>query len=128
MLKAMLDTCWIGRGSATIPLIGVKEVLLGVEAGEIVLIDVREPDEWINTGSPKGSIRVPLQSPDFLDQVHSRTNYRKELPIALCCRSGIRGKKAAELLVQSGFENVSNVEGGMKEWISENLPIEHGTE
>ena len=125
MLKAVLDAFRSGRGSATIPAISVNDALERTEAGDILLIDVREPDEWLATGSPLGSLRVALQSTDFVGQVLEHTGHRKELPIALCCRSGLRGKKAAELLVQDGFENVSNVEGGMMKWISEKLPVDH---
>ncbi|MEM8648948.1 MAG: rhodanese-like domain-containing protein [Pseudomonadota bacterium] len=128
MLKAVLDAFLSGRGSATIPVITVTDALERTKTGDVLLIDVREPDEWRATGSPRGSLRVALQSPDFVNQIRKHSNHRKELPIALCCRSGLRGKKAAELLVQDGFDNVSNVEGGMMKWVSEDLPVDHESE
>ncbi len=128
MLKAVLDAFRSGRGSATIPVITVTDALERTKTGDVLLIDVREPDEWRATGSPRGSLRVALQSPDFVNQIREYSNHRKELPIALCCRSGLRGKKAAELLVQDGFDNVSNVEGGMMKWVSEDLPVDHESE
>ena len=32
------------------------------------------------------------------------------------CRSGVRSAKAAQFLVDNGFENVSNLVGGIIDW------------
>jgi rhodanese-related sulfurtransferase len=40
------------------------------------------------------------------------------------CRSGARSTTAAAILTALGFENVSNLKGGMLEWNETGLPVE----
>lgn len=94
-----------------------------VSRGELILIDVREPDEWTADGSPFGCQRIALQNPYFLEEVLQSTNHNKNTKVAVCCRSGMRGDKAASLLLNAGFDDVLNVEGGMLRWVAEDLPI-----
>lgn len=91
--------------------------------GELILIDVREPNEWAADGSPDGCHCIALQNPNFLEEVLQSTSYDKSAKIAVSCRSGMRGDKAAKLLFGAGFDNVLNVDGGMLRWVAEELPI-----
>lgn len=47
----------------------------------------------------------------------------KNTSIAVICRSGYRASVAASLLRRAGFEDVSNIQGGMEEWTEANLPL-----
>lgn len=87
-----------------------------------VLLDVREPDEYREAHVP-GSILVPL------GQLKSRLQEIRALgskPVAVICRSGRRSSVAAELLMQAGWTNVYNVQGGMIAWERAALPIVEG--
>lgn len=87
-----------------------------------VLLDVREPDEYQESHVP-GSVHVPL------GQLKSRLQEIRALgskPVAIICRSGRRSSIAAELLMQSGWTNVYNVQGGMIAWEKAALPIVQG--
>ncbi|MFI5053032.1 MAG: rhodanese-like domain-containing protein [Acidimicrobiia bacterium] len=81
-----------------------------------VLLDVREVDEW-DAGHAPEATWIPL------GEVHARTD---ELPadgtIVAICRSGGRSRAVAEALVAAGYD-VVNVEGGMRAWAVEDLPI-----
>jgi len=41
------------------------------------------------------------------------------------CRAGVRSTTAAAILTSVGFEQVSNLRGGMLEWVEQQLPVEH---
>ena len=84
-----------------------------------LLLDVREPDEY-HQGHAPGSVLIPL------GQLKSRLREIRAFeskPIAIICRSGRRSAQAAEILSQSGFADVSNVQGGMLAWEMAALPI-----
>jgi rhodanese-related sulfurtransferase len=75
---------------------------------DYVLLDVREDHE--RTEYNIGGIHVPLgQLSMSMDKL---TPHRYE-EIIVYCRSGKRSAMAQELLRQSGFKNVRNLEGGM---------------
>ena len=78
-----------------------------VKGKELSLIDVRAAGEF-EARHIKGAVNIP--APDLRFR---RIAMKKSGPIALICSTGHRSSLAASLLKQRGFENVSNVAGGM---------------
>ena len=66
---------------------------------DAVVIDVREPDEYVQ-GHVPGSINIPTS------QINT-VNYAKDTPLYLYCLSGGRSKMAMGFLEQKGFQNVN---------------------
>lgn len=84
-----------------------------------VLLDVRTNEEWANDGRAAGATLIPL------DQLSARVGeLSKDDTIIVVCRSGNRSQTAAEYLRSAGFTHVSEVEGGMRNWVAAGLPIE----
>lgn len=84
------------------------------------LVDVREPDEWLEARVP-GVPLVPLQTvPDNVDV------FSASQPVYIICRSGARSMTAAEFLESQGVEAV-NVAGGTNAWIESGRDIESGS-
>jgi len=123
MLRWFLKKFVMDGETSSIPLVSPRQAFEGMQNGELTLVDVRQPEEWAFDGSPEGANQVALQRKDFVDQVTDLVTNKKETPIAVCCRSGLRGEKAGKLLQASGFANVVNVEGGMMRWLAEKLPV-----
>lgn len=72
-----------------------------------LLIDVREEAEWQVVNIPQAKL-VPLQT------IPSHApNLPKDMEIIIHCKAGMRSARACEYLMSIGFENVTNVEGGM---------------
>jgi rhodanese-related sulfurtransferase len=85
-----------------------------------VYIDVRTEQEFTNGHVPK-SINIPVvwpdqatrqmtPNPDFVKTVSS--HFAKDKRIIVGCQAGGRSQFAADLLVQEGFQDVSNMQGG----------------
>jgi rhodanese-related sulfurtransferase len=94
--------------------VAAAEIKRWVEAGEVVLIDVREPAEHAAEAIP-GAMNLPLSSfdPAKLPDVPAGKK------LVLHCRSGQRCGMAASRLVASGYTGVINrLEGGMMGWRS----------
>jgi rhodanese-related sulfurtransferase len=86
-----------------------------VAAGAL-LLDVREPDEWV-AGHAPAAVHVPMGDVP--------TTYG-ELPtdrrIACICRSGARSGRVTEYLRGFGLD-VVNVAGGMQSWAASGRPV-----
>jgi len=44
--------------------------------------------------------------------------------VLVYCRTGARSTSACNTIVKAGFENVSNLTGGILAWETANLPVE----
>jgi rhodanese-related sulfurtransferase len=96
--------------------ITVQELKKKLDAGDksFVFIDVREPYEYQDFNL--GATLIPLGNiPSSLHDLASH----KEDEIIVHCRSGARSGQAKNFLLQNGFKNVRNVEGGVLAWMSE---------
>lgn len=85
-----------------------------------VLIDVRDPVEYSFVGHPVGAVNIPFKfapsmttNPDFLSLVQAAVPDEKT-PIFLLCRSGQRSMAAAEILLESGYQQLTNIEEGFE--------------
>ena len=86
---------------------------------QLVLIDVRRPDEYIGElGHVEEAQNIVLDTiPQNIDSL------TKDKTIVFICRSGARSGQATEFALNSGFSNVYNMDGGMLAWNSKNLPV-----
>ncbi|MDB2705073.1 rhodanese-like domain-containing protein [Pseudomonadota bacterium] len=85
-----------------------------------VIIDVRTDGEWKSERIP-GAIHIPL---DELDKrMHELKTFEGKQLIMQCAVGG-RSSEAVEILQQAGFNNVSNMNGGIVAWNKANLPLE----
>ncbi len=86
-----------------------------------LLLDVREPVEYSGElGHISGSLLIPLKE---LPARANELEAHKDQPIVAICRSGVRSTTAAAILTGLGFEQVSNLRGGMVDWNDQQLPI-----
>jgi rhodanese-related sulfurtransferase len=115
----------LGIGSSTLPIAKItpQQAHQEVSSGNLILIDVREPNEWADTGCPESAYRIALQNHNFIEEVLNLVNNDKNASIAVSCKSGMRGDEAVNRLKAAKFTNVVNVEGGILKWISEQLPV-----
>lgn len=84
----------------------------------VLILDVRQPEEYAHDGHIKGSRLMPLGT------LRNRMNeLPKDTPIVCVCRSGARSRTACEQLSREGFEDVANMGGGMIAWKRSRLPF-----
>ncbi len=107
----------------SISVISAKQLSDRVQAGEQVhLLDVRTPAEFreIHATVARNS---PLES---LDCGAVLAEHPTSAPLYVICRSGSRGKTAAEKFAAAGCTNVFNVEGGTLAWEQAGCPVVRG--
>lgn len=84
----------------------------------LVLVDVREDDEWADA-HVAGAVHVPLGTvPDQLDAFSGSPTY-------VMCKSGGRSARACEFAEMQGLD-VVNVEGGITAWIDAGHDVVRG--
>lgn len=99
-----------------------------VSTQKIILVDIRRPDEWKNTGVAKGAVTIDMRSKRFISTLKALLEEHKK-PVALICAKGIRSARLAKRLAEVGI-NVINVPEGMlgnhegPGWIKRQLPVE----
>ena len=95
-----------------------EEVARGMQAGEILLVDVREPAETAVERIP-GAVLAPLSlfDPDDLPDPGERA-------LVFSCASGIRSVKASEIAQAAGLPYDAHMAGGIKAWKAVGLPTE----
>lgn len=110
--------------------LGAAEALRRVEAGELTLIDIRRPDEWRQTGLPRGAVGIDMRRPDFVEAVLRQVGGDRDAAIAIICRTGNRTARVQRLLREQGFSRVYNLSEGMAGsaagpgWLRQGLPVE----
>jgi len=87
---------------------------------DLLVLDVRTPEEYVQDGHVPGSVLIPLQ-----DLAVRMNEVPKDKPVACFCRSGNRSQVACDMLRQQGYTNVTNVLGGIGAWRGANLPTEY---
>jgi rhodanese-related sulfurtransferase len=109
-----------------------ETVFLRSEAGELLLVDIRRPDEWQATGSARGAHLIDLRRPDFIEALSTLVQGDRTRPIALICARGVRSARIANLLTRNGFTRIIDVPEGMlgsgagPGWLARGLPIDAG--
>ena len=84
-----------------------------------VLLDVRTQNEFKN-GHIANSGQLNYNALDFRKRL---LLLPKDEPIYLYCNTGWRSEKAAQILAESGYENIYNLEHGIMDWELQNLPV-----
>jgi rhodanese-related sulfurtransferase len=103
----------------------------GAMAGDLVLVDVRDPAMWAKDGVPEGAFTLDWHDPTFFDQIDLLADGDKSAAIALICNRGVRTATAAKALAERGYTRVFDVHEGLKGsssgrgWIAAGLPMEN---
>jgi rhodanese-related sulfurtransferase len=87
---------------------------------EVQIVDVREPNEWVETGVPLDAVLIPLG--ELKDR--APLELAKDLPVYVLCNSGNRSQTGAQILIDLGYPEVYNVAGGIQAWLAAALPVE----
>lgn len=115
-------------------IVSAEEALSMARSGKLILIDIRTPDEWRQTGIPAGARRANASDPQgpaaFLQEILDIVGDQRTQPIAIICRTGNRTTKARAFLISKGFTEVYNVKEGVagseagNGWFKRGLPVE----
>jgi rhodanese-related sulfurtransferase len=82
----------------------------------LLVVDVRTPQEYAQ-GHLKGATNIPLS--DLPLRIGGLDRNR---PILVYCQTGVRSAQASAILVNAGFTQVYDMDGGITAWINSGYP------
>ena len=94
----------------------VEEVAEAWAKNEVVLIDVRTPQEYMFE-HVEGALLLPM--PFF--NAHKLPG-QKDKPIVFHCGSGVRSEKVARAAIDAGIDRIAHLEGGFAAWKAAQKP------
>lgn len=117
-----------GDNPAGIKNVTVEEAKRMVEKEDVFVLDVRTPSEF-NSSHIKDATLIPVTSafgsnlsPDNL--LEARVDeVPKNKKILVYCRSGHRSTSASKILINAGYSQVYNMEGGINAWTGAGYPV-----
>lgn len=89
-----------------------------IDAGDVVVLDVREPEEY-DQGAILNALHVPRGNLE--SQIEAKI-VDKSIPIVVYCAVGARSAFAAKTLNEFGYRDVSSLAGGFNKWKDEGRP------
>ena len=107
-----------------------EQALQQIRSGEVVLIDIRRPDEWARTGTAEGAHRLDMRRDDFIAALDQIIEGERDRAIALICARGVRSDHMSARLTAAGFTDIIDIPEGMlgssagPGWLARGLPVE----
>ncbi|WNJ17971.1 rhodanese-like domain-containing protein [Pontibacter sp. G13] len=89
------------------------------EYADVQLIDVRTPGEYAG-GTIEGATNVNVRGADFASKIQQLDPTK---PVMVFCAKGGRSAHAANLLLEAGFQQVFDLDGGATGWNAAGLPL-----
>ncbi len=108
----------LASARASISEISTEEAQSKIDAGGVVVLDVREPDEF-DQGALVNVVHIPRGHLEA--QIESRIT-DKSAPVVVYCAGGVRSAFAAQTLALLGYQNVFSMDGGFGRWKDEGRP------
>ena len=108
----------LSQAKASITEIDTNEAQRRITAGGVVVLDVREPDEF-EQGALAGVLHIPRGHLEA--QIEGRIT-DKSAPVIVYCAGGVRSAFAAKTLAELGYTDVVSMDGGFGRWKDEGKP------
>lgn len=107
--------------------LSVSTVAEELATGNVMLVDIREPDERAVSGTIPGAMHAVRGMLEFYADPTSpyhRPEFELDRRIVLFCASGGRSALAADTLRQLGYTRIAHLDGGIKAWTAAGRPVE----
>jgi len=117
----------MSRATPASQVLSAPEAYAALQSGDLLLVDVRRPDEWERTGLAKGAVPIDLRRDDFVAAVKA-ARVDENQPIAMICARGVRSRRMTQRLEEAGMGPILDVSEGMlgssagPGWLARALP------
>jgi len=117
----------VAAAKAVIETISPADALARAEAGEALLVDIRDVRELDREGRIPGAFHAPRGMLEFWidpDSPYHKPALATEQTLVLFCAGAWRSALSAKLLQDMGVPNVAEIDGGFGGWRDAGLPVE----
>lgn len=126
LVGIVLSTVALAQGA--LPSVSVQEAHQQASAGKMVIVDIRTPQEWAETGVAAGAVKLDMTEKDFPARLAALQKQAGDKAVGLICRTANRSSYVQDALAKYGMKLV-NIRGGMAGgrgetgWIAAGLPV-----
>jgi len=102
----------------TVPLIRTEALLTEISKSDVVILDTRSAEEF-NVSHISGALFLDYDSfkPEGIKNIDRNSK------VIVYCSVGYRSERIGEQLLKLGFKDVSNLYGGIFDWINNGKPV-----
>ena len=114
---------------AEAPTLSAPEAEERLATESFVLLDIRTPEEWSESGVAEGAWPVSMHTEDFPQRLQAILQHYRPDQIGLICATGSRSGYVARVLEQNGLTGVADISEGMfgnpsgDGWIARGLSV-----
>jgi len=116
----------MAEANAAVRKLSPAEAAEKIKAGNVLIVDVRDPPEVQQSGKIQGAVAVSRGMLEFRadpDTPYHNPAFQKDKTVLVYCASGGRSALAGKRLKDMGYGTVYNI-GGFKELAEAGLPTE----
>jgi rhodanese-related sulfurtransferase len=116
----------MAEANAAVRKLSPAEAAEQIKAGNVLIVDVRDPPEVQQSGKIKGAVAVSRGMLEFRadpETPYYNPAFQKDKTVLVYCASGGRSALAGKRLKEMGYGTVYNI-GGFKELAEAGLPTE----
>lgn len=124
MNKSIMDV--VAAAKNMVPEIGPDEAAAMMERDDVLVVDVRDLPEVVESGKIKGALQVSRGMIEFrADETTPYHNpaFSRDKTIILYCASGGRSALGGKALMELGYQDVRNL-GAFKDWVEAGGTVE----
>lgn len=117
----------VAEAKAVIETISPADALARAEAGEALLVDIRDVRELDREGRIPGAFHAPRGMLEFWidpDSPYHKPPLATDKTLVLFCASAWRSALSAKALQEMGVKNVAEIDGGFTAWKKAGLPVD----
>jgi rhodanese-related sulfurtransferase len=90
-----------------------------IQTEQPLILDVRTTQEYA-AGHLSGAVHIPVHQ---LENRYSELAQFRDRPVLIYCATGNRSTVAAKILIDKGFEGITNMRHGIVDWVRRKHPV-----
>lgn len=119
----------VAEAKASIENLTAEQVAEEIAGGDVLVVDIREPEERRTNGAIAGSVSAPRGMLEFYADPTSpyhKEGFDPDRRVILHCASGGRSALAVKSLQELGYSNIAHLDKGFNGWKEQGQPVEDG--
>lgn len=119
----------VAEAKASIENLTADQVAQEIAGGDVLVVDIREPEERRANGAITGAVSAPRGMLEFYADPASpyhRDGFDPARRVILHCASGGRSALAVKSLQELGYTNIAHLDKGFNGWKEQGQPVEDG--
>ena len=119
----------VAEAKASIENLTAEQVAQEIAGGEVLVVDIREPEERRTNGAIAGSVSAPRGMLEFYadpTSAYHKEGFDPDRRVILHCASGGRSALAVKTLQELGYSNIAHLDKGFNGWKEQGHPVEDG--